>query len=120
MSLIYLASAIQCAASALRITILLLLGFASPRSVHLSMNEEQLSTMESNTLLNEDPFRNENTQRLFEAIDELRSCGANHDVGLPEVSGENSAGQLRMLMSCYHSWSSSGINLLGNRHSCKA
>ena len=45
-----------------------------------------MSTTESRPLLKEDPFRNEKTQRLFEAIDKLRSCGANHDVGLPEVS----------------------------------
>lgn len=42
--------------------------------------------MESNILLNEDPFNNEQAQRLFEAIDELRSCGADTDIGsLPEV-----------------------------------
>lgn len=53
------------------------------------MDAEQSSTMtESNNVLDEDPFRNENTQRLFEAIDELRSCGANHEIGLPEVRHE--------------------------------
>ena len=51
------------------------------------MASEEFSTKESNTILNKDPFHNPQTQRLFEAIDELRSCGANHDVagGLPEV-----------------------------------
>lgn len=42
--------------------------------------------MTSDTLLHDDPFHNEHTQRLFEAIDELRSCGADTDIGsLPEV-----------------------------------
>lgn len=50
-----------------------------------TMDGEQFSTKESNTLLNKDPFRNEDTQRLFEAIDELRGCGANHEIELPEV-----------------------------------
>lgn len=47
--------------------------------------EQPPSTTQPSTILNEDPFRNENTQRLFEAIDELRSCGANQEIGLPEV-----------------------------------
>ena len=38
-----------------------------------------------NPLLSEDPFKSEQSQKLFEAIDELRSCGANHHVDLPEV-----------------------------------
>lgn len=43
------------------------------------------SDKEVNPLLNEDPFKSEQSQKLFEAIDELRTCGANHDVDLPEV-----------------------------------
>lgn len=40
----------------------------------------------SDTLLHDDPFHNERTQHLFEAVDELRSCGADTDIGsLPEV-----------------------------------
>lgn len=42
--------------------------------------------MGSNHLLSEDPFQNEDTQRLFEAIDQLRSHGLNQDLDLPEVS----------------------------------
>ena len=47
--------------------------------------------MEVNPLLSEDPFQSEQGQRLFEAIDEIRSCGVNRvegddAIGLPEVS----------------------------------
>ncbi|KAL8768241.1 MAG: hypothetical protein Q9209_005471 [Squamulea sp. 1 TL-2023] len=58
--------------------------------------------MESNTFLNEDPFHNEHTQRLFEAIDELRSCGADTDIGcLPElvIVGDQSVGKSSLLQS---------------------
>ena len=40
----------------------------------------------SNSLLTKDAFSSERSQRLFEAINELQSCGANHDIELPEVS----------------------------------
>ncbi|KAI4168374.1 MAG: hypothetical protein LQ343_006459 [Gyalolechia ehrenbergii] len=65
------------------------------------MDGEQFSTKESNTLLNKDPFRNEDTQRLFEAIDELRGCGANHEIELPElvIVGDQSAGKSSLLQS---------------------
>ncbi|KAL8925579.1 MAG: hypothetical protein Q9208_003471 [Pyrenodesmia sp. 3 TL-2023] len=65
------------------------------------MGGDQSSATDSNTLLNEDPFGNKSTQRLFEAIDELRSCGANHDVGLPElvIVGDQSAGKSSLLQS---------------------
>ncbi|KAL8920804.1 MAG: hypothetical protein Q9172_004344 [Xanthocarpia lactea] len=58
--------------------------------------------MESNTFLNDDPFHNEHTQRLFEAIDELRSCGADTDIGyLPElvIVGDQSVGKSSLLQS---------------------
>lgn len=83
------------------------------------MDEEQPPTVEPNLLLDEDPFCNENTQRLFEAIDGLRSCGANHDIGLPEVSRGISKVHLRMLMAHYNSLSLLATSLLGNLHSCK-
>lgn len=47
---------------------------------------EQSSTREGNSLLTEDAFCSERTQKLFEAIDELQSCGAKRDIDLPEVS----------------------------------
>lgn len=50
----------------------------------LTMDGKQFSK-EPNKLLNKDPFSNEDTRRLFEAIDQLRSCGANHEIELPEV-----------------------------------
>ncbi len=43
------------------------------------------ATMSSRTLLAEDPFRTEKSKRLFEAIDELRRCGAGQDLELPQV-----------------------------------
>ena len=40
-----------------------------------------------NHVLGEDAFQNETTQRLFNAIDELKSCGARRDItDLPEVN----------------------------------
>lgn len=33
-----------------------------------------------------DAFQSPRSRELFEAIDELRSCGANRDIELPEVS----------------------------------
>jgi replicative DNA helicase len=41
-----------------------------------------------NSLLSEDAFQNEQSRRLFEAIDELRGCGANHEIDLPEVGSK--------------------------------
>lgn len=46
---------------------------------------DQESSPEVQPLLSEDSFQNEQSRRLFEAIDELRSCGANHEIDLPEV-----------------------------------
>ena len=40
---------------------------------------------EGPTLLNEDAFQNDHSRGMFEAIDEMRSCGANRDIELPEV-----------------------------------
>lgn len=37
------------------------------------------------TLLSGDAFNNEQSQRLFEVIDELHSCGAKAYIDLPEV-----------------------------------
>ena len=45
----------------------------------------QPSTSKSDSLLNEDPFRSAASQRLFNAIDELRRCGAGQDLDLPQV-----------------------------------
>ncbi|KAL9609552.1 MAG: hypothetical protein Q9167_005683 [Letrouitia subvulpina] len=57
--------------------------------------------MDSNHLLSEDPFQNRDTQRLFEAIDQLRSHGLNHDLDLPElvIVGDQSVGKSSLLQS---------------------
>ena len=39
----------------------------------------------SDSLLGDDPFNSEQSQKLFEVIDELHSCGAKAYVDLPEV-----------------------------------
>lgn len=41
--------------------------------------------MDSSKILVDVPFRTEGSQRLFEAIDELRSCGINDEIKPPEV-----------------------------------
>ncbi|KAL8872017.1 MAG: hypothetical protein Q9174_002280 [Haloplaca sp. 1 TL-2023] len=64
--------------------------------------QEEYSTIEPNTILNKDPFHNPQTQRLFEAIDELRSCGVTREnVELPElvIVGDQSAGKSSLLQS---------------------
>ena len=39
----------------------------------------------ADTLLSSDAFNNEQSQKLFEVIDELHSCGAKAYIDLPEV-----------------------------------
>ena len=39
----------------------------------------------SDSLLGDDPFNSEQSQKLFEVIDELHSCGAKAYIDLPEV-----------------------------------
>ena len=39
----------------------------------------------ADTLLSGDAFNNEQSQKLFEVIDELHSCGAKAYIDLPEV-----------------------------------
>ena len=58
----------------------------SPPSKTLDTESEGGSVMETNSLLTEGAFCSERSQKLFEAIDELQSCGANRDIDLPEVS----------------------------------
>ena len=43
------------------------------------------SDFESTPLLTEDAFKNENSRRLFDAVDKLQACGASQDIELPEV-----------------------------------
>ena len=46
-------------------------------------------------LLNEDAFNNEKSQKLFEVIDKLHSCGAKAYIDIPEV------GQLLQTSAAY-------------------
>ena len=39
-----------------------------------------------NPLLRDDDFQTKHSRDLFDAIDRLRSCGANRDLELPEVT----------------------------------
>lgn len=57
----------------------------SPPSKSQDTGLEQSSPTESSSLLTEDAFCSERSQQLFEAIDELQSCGASRDIDLPEV-----------------------------------
>lgn len=41
--------------------------------------------MAATALFSDDAFHNARSRGLFEAIDELRKCGANRDLELPEV-----------------------------------
>src|SRR5882762_10015863 len=48
-----------------------------------SSNESNVSLTEDVQLLSEDPFSSEQSRALFDAIDELRICGAGQDLDLP-------------------------------------
>lgn len=50
------------------------------------MASQDFTAFKSDPILNEDAFQTEQSKRLFDAIDELRSCGANNEIGLPEAS----------------------------------
>lgn len=59
----------------------------------------------ADTLLSEDAFNNEQSQKLFEVIDELQSCGAKAYVDLPEVFHETLESKLRILIGTdRHCW----------------
>lgn len=55
----------------------------SESAFHLAMADH--SVPDATPLLDESAFYNKQSKRLFEAIDELRRCGASHDIDLPEV-----------------------------------
>jgi hypothetical protein len=55
-----------------------------------SSNESNVSLTEDVQLLSEDPFSSEQSRALFDAIDELRICGAGQDLDLPQVSHQSS------------------------------
>lgn len=57
-----------------------------PKSPSSSSNESNVSPTKDIQLLSEDPFGSEQSKALFDAIDELRKCGAGQDLDLPQVS----------------------------------
>jgi hypothetical protein len=48
-------------------------------------------------ILNNDPFASEHSKALFDAIDELRMCGAGQDLALPQVSNHKFQFELKGL-----------------------
>lgn len=54
----------------------------SESAYHMAMADHSVPEV---TPLNESAFQNEQSKRLFEAINELQRCGASHDIDLPEV-----------------------------------
>jgi hypothetical protein len=61
-----------------------------PKSPSPPSNESKVSLTEDIQLLTEDPFSSEQSKALFDAIDELRICGAGQDLDLPQVSHHSS------------------------------
>ncbi|KFX86692.1 hypothetical protein V490_08938 [Pseudogymnoascus sp. VKM F-3557] len=61
----------------------------------------QVTTPEPETLLHDDPFSSETSKQLFNAIDELRKCGAGQILDLPQlvIVGQQSAGKSSLLQS---------------------
>jgi len=57
-----------------------------PKSPISSSEGSKDSSDKNSPLLNEDPFASKQSKALFDAIDELRTCGAGQDLELPQVS----------------------------------
>ncbi|TVY23382.1 Dynamin-A [Lachnellula hyalina] len=66
-----------------------------------SSEEDSRPISDSNIILSEDPFGNEDSQKLFESIDKLRKCGAGQDLDIPQlvIVGKQSAGKSSLLQS---------------------
>jgi hypothetical protein len=60
-----------------------------------SGKESKEPSAEDALLLSKDPFGSEQSKALFDAIDELRICGAGQDLDLPQVSHRDA--QLHLL-----------------------
>jgi hypothetical protein len=54
------------------------------------MAQHEASSSEKTPLLSQDAFQNEQSQKLFEAIDELRTSGIERDIELPQVRASHS------------------------------
>ena len=57
-----------------------------------------------NPLLRDDVFQNEHSRDLFNAIDRLRSCGANQDLELPEVTLNTPPTTEKLTLLACHCW----------------
>ena len=49
------------------------------------MDREYHKAMECHPILGDDAFQNERSRELFNAVDELKRCGASQEIELPEV-----------------------------------
>ena len=56
------------------------------KSPNATSKESKDSSAKKVQLLDEDPFGSTQSKALFDAIDELRICGAGQDLDLPQVS----------------------------------
>ncbi|CZR66635.1 uncharacterized protein PAC_16536 [Phialocephala subalpina] len=72
-----------------------------PKPPSSSSKESKDSSTKDVQLLSEDPFGSEQSKALFDAIDELRICGAGQDLDLPQlvIVGQQSAGKSSLLQS---------------------
>ena len=55
----------------------------------IAVSDDEID-LSSTILLHDDPFSNETSKRLFDAIDELRKCGAGEVLDLPQVRDSGS------------------------------
>lgn len=62
------------------------------------------SDIVDNPLLDDDAFQNEQSRNLFDAINRLRSSGANQDIALPEVNELSHSRDELLIDTACHCW----------------
>ncbi|KAE9365430.1 P-loop containing nucleoside triphosphate hydrolase protein [Stipitochalara longipes BDJ] len=72
-----------------------------PKSPTTSGKKSKDTSDKTSQLLSEDPFGSAQSKALFDAIDQLRICGAGQDLDLPQlvIVGQQSAGKSSLLQS---------------------